>query len=64
VPIYRKKVGMRHLLEFESFVNETIVRRRRKFCVLAKSGKNMGCRTTKKAAVKRLRQVEYFKKHS
>lgn len=32
-----------------------------KYVVRSKSGKNLGKSSTKKAAVKRLRQVEYFK---
>lgn len=31
--------------------------------VVSKSGKNLGKYKTKKAAEKRLRQVEYFKRH-
>lgn len=31
--------------------------------VVSKSGKNLGTYSTKKMAVKRLKQVEYFKKH-
>lgn len=32
-----------------------------KFCVFSKAGKNLGCSDTREGAVKRLRQVEYFK---
>jgi len=32
-----------------------------KFCVFSKDGKNLGCSTTREGAIKRLRQVEYFK---
>lgn len=31
--------------------------------VVSKKGKNLGKRKTKKAAIKRLKQVEWFKKH-
>lgn len=31
--------------------------------VVSKEGKNLGKYKTKKAALKRLRQVEYFKRH-
>jgi flavin-binding protein dodecin len=34
-----------------------------KWCVLSRKGKKLGCYKTKGEAVKRLRQVEYFKKH-
>ena len=34
-----------------------------KYCVVSKSsGRNLGCSKSKKGAVKRLRQVEYFKR--
>lgn len=32
-----------------------------KFCVFSKDGKNLGCSTSREGAVKRLRQVEFFK---
>ena len=36
---------------------------KKKWCVMSKDGsKNLGCYTTKKEAVKRLQQVEYFKR--
>jgi len=31
------------------------------YCVVSHKGKNLGCSKSKKGAVKRLRQVEYFK---
>ena len=34
-----------------------------KFQVVSESGKNLGVRESMKAAVKRLRQVEWFKAH-
>lgn len=40
----------------------TIRREGKKFVVRSKSGKNLGKSKTKKGAVKRLRQVEHFKK--
>ncbi|MEM4546772.1 MAG: hypothetical protein QW328_08450 [Nitrososphaerota archaeon] len=38
-----------------------IVKEKGKYQVKSKSGKNLGTYRTKKEAVKRLRQVEYFK---
>lgn len=40
---------------------ETIVKRKNKECVVSKKGKNLGCSSSHAGAVKRLRQVEYFK---
>jgi hypothetical protein len=34
-----------------------------KFIVVSKKGKKLSKATTKKKAVRRLRQIEYFKKH-
>jgi hypothetical protein len=34
-----------------------------KFVVVSKKGKKLSKPTTKKKAVKRLREIEYFKKH-
>ncbi len=31
------------------------------FCVFSKSGKKLSCHPTRKAALKRLRQIEFFK---
>ncbi len=36
-----------------------------KYCVIThQTGKNMGCYKTMKEAVKRLKQIKYFKKHT
>ena len=40
-----------------------IVKQGGKFAVKSESGKNLGIRESMKAAVKRLRQVEWFKAH-
>jgi len=40
-----------------------IQRRRGKYVVVAHSGRTMGTYRTRAAALKRLRQVEYFKRH-
>ena len=42
-------------------LNETIVKRGNEECVISKKGKNLGCSSSHAGAVKRLRQVEYFK---
>ena len=38
-----------------------IVRRKKKYCVESKSGRNMGCYTSKRKTKKRLQQIHYFK---
>lgn len=52
--------------DVDKFLNivSKIVKRKNKYCVVSeKSGKNLGCSSTKEEAVKRLRQVEWFKHH-
>jgi hypothetical protein len=44
-------------------MNETIVKKGSKYEVQSKTGKNLGQSDTKAGAVKRLGQVEWFKKH-
>src|SRR6185436_6176811 len=45
--------------------NARIVKKGDKWCVVSEDGsKNLGCSTTKEGAVKRLREVEYFKHHN
>lgn len=44
-------------------VDETIVKRGSGYQVKSKSGKNLGSSPTKKGALKRMGQVEYFKHH-
>lgn len=46
---------------FLHHLNETIVKSGEEYCVRSKKGKNLGCSPTRAGAVKRLRQVEYFK---
>lgn len=49
--------------DFQEIISK-IVKRKNKYCVVSeKSGKNLGCSDTKEKAVKRLRQVEWFKRH-
>jgi len=38
-----------------------IEKRGAQYCVVSKSGKSLGCYPTREAALKRLRQVEFFK---
>lgn len=46
----------------DEFINEHIVKRGKKYCLLSKkSGKNLGCYSSKKGAQKRESQVQYFK---
>jgi len=40
-----------------------IRRKGNQWCVYSLEGKNLGCYDAKREAVKRLRQIEYFKHH-
>jgi hypothetical protein len=45
-----------------SVLNETIVKRKNKFCLISKkTGRNLGCYRSKNGAKKREKQVQYFK---
>jgi len=46
---------------FLHYLSETIVKSGSEYCVRSKKGKNLGCSPFRAGAVKRLRQVEYFK---
>jgi len=46
---------------FLHYLSETIVKSGSEYCVRSKKGKNLGCSPSRAGAVKRLRQVEYFK---
>ena len=46
---------------FKQYLSETIVKSGSEYCVRSKKGKNLGCSPSRAGAVKRLRQVEYFK---
>lgn len=51
------------LSEFDIHKEEAVIRQvDGKYCVFSESGKKLGCYKTRKEAVKRLRQIEYFKK--
>ena len=50
--------------EEAELVKTAFIRRRgNKWCVISKKNKSLGCYTTKAQALRRLRQVEYFKRH-
>lgn len=51
-----------HATEIELFEKtEAVVRKQgSQWCVFSKSGKNLGCFSTRKDALKRLRQIEFF----
>ncbi len=40
----------------------TIKKKGSKFCLIAKTGRNLGCFATKKGAQKREKQVSFFKR--
>lgn len=47
---------------FENLVG--VVRKQgNKFCIFSKSGKKLSCHETRQEAVKRLGQIEFFKRH-
>lgn len=53
---------LREKIEYGSMDKEaTIVEENGKYCVKSHTGKNLGCSDTHEGAVKRLRQVEFFK---
>jgi len=41
--------------------NAVIVKRGNKWCIISETGKNLGCKPTRPAAEKRLKQIEMFK---
>jgi len=43
------------------FTEAVIVKEGSQYCIKSKSGKNLGCYATREAALKRLRQIEFFK---
>jgi hypothetical protein len=57
------RYGMPGFDDREQPVQETIVKKGDEYEVQSKSGKNLGRSDTKAGAVKRLGQVEWFKKH-
>ena len=44
-----------------SILDETIKKRGDKFCLVAKTGRNLGCYRSRGGAEKREKQVQYFK---
>ena len=49
-------------LEEQGYINEHIIKRGNKFCLLSKkTNKNLGCSTSRKGAEEREKEVQYFK---
>lgn len=48
---------------FKTYIKETISKEDGKFVVRSKSGRNLGKSETLEGAKRRLRQVEWFKRH-
>ncbi len=46
------------------YAEAKIVQRGSKYCVESKSGKSLGCYPTREEALKRLRQIEHFKREN
>lgn len=57
----KKKYGEQGDMGEGEMLNERIVKRDDSYAVVSKKGKNLGKYPSRKQAVKRLRQVEYFK---
>ena len=55
---YEDQIGDLGALDYTYYM---IVKRKGQWCVVAESGRNMGCYGTKKEAEHRLHQVEFFK---
>ncbi len=53
-----------HASELDLFERTDAVVRKvgSQWCVFSKSGKNLGCFATRQEALKRLRQIEFFKR--
>ncbi len=49
---------------FKQFIKETISKEGDLFVVRSKTGKNLGKSRTRKGAIERLREVEWFKQHN
>jgi hypothetical protein len=62
-PVPQSDYGMPGFGDHEQQVQETIVKKGGEYEVQSKAGKNLGHAKTKKGAIKRLGQVEYFKHH-
>jgi hypothetical protein len=48
---------------FKDILSETIVKSGEEYKILSKKGKKLGKYKSKEAAMKRLRQIEWFKRH-
>ncbi len=61
--IEAKNLSEQHInVIINNIIQERIVRRGKKYCLLSKkTGRNLGCYKTRKKAIKREKQVQYFK---
>jgi nicotinamide mononucleotide adenylyltransferase len=61
--IEAKNLSEQHInVIINNIIQERIVRRGKKYCLLSKNtGRNLGCYNTRKKAIKREKQVQYFK---
>lgn len=51
------------LKDFKQILSETIRKSGDEYTILSKKGKKLGKYKSKEAALKRLRQIEWFKRH-
>lgn len=49
--------------DFKQILSETIVKSGKEYKILSKKGKQLGKYKSKEAASKRLKQIEWFKRH-
>jgi len=49
--------------EFKEILKETIVKQGNDYAILSKKGKRLGKYSSREAALKRLKQIEWFKRH-
>ena len=58
-PIFINK----EMKNFKDILKETIVKQGNDYAILSKKGKSLGKYGSREAALKRLRQIEWFKRH-
>lgn len=58
-----RKKSMSEELLLQPLIEKFIRKKGSQWCVVSKKGKNLGCESSHKAAVHRLQQVEWFKRH-
>ena len=49
--------------EFKQILKETIVKQGNEYAIMSKKGKRLGKYGSREAALKRLKQIEWFKRH-